>query len=354
MNRYYFKLSTLFTTVFIALAAASCEKVVLPIEAVGGLKFDGIRTIDISDAGLVTVSWDAASMLDSKGALLPVTYTVYVSEGDSTSLTKDEEANQPTKLKLQENEMPRNAGKKVAATTSTSYGLKNDIVAGKKWAVEVVASAGGSSSSNDIAYEFLYVPGASSANSDKLEAYLGNFQSGGVNAAASGPLKARALKGSTPKAGETVTFAITQTPTGATGQAISVSSGITDASGVLATSFTAGDKDGAYMVTATWKTSTVMFVYYANLTADLQSQLNNLANPVYGNGSGITPPVAIAVGIPAQTTSATSYTFGVQDVAEYKYLIVSSSVTCADAANGYSASWTLISTPITVSGLSQG
>lgn len=131
MNRYYFKLLTLLTSAIIAWGATSCEKVTVPKAEAGALQFDGIKTVDISDSGLVTLTWDAATMTDATGALLPVTYTVYVSEADSTSLTADDEANQPKKLKLQVSEMPRNAGKKVAAVTSTSYSLKDDLVAEK-------------------------------------------------------------------------------------------------------------------------------------------------------------------------------------------------------------------------------
>ena len=278
MNRYYFKLLALLTSAIIAWGATSCEKVTVPKAEAGALQFDGIKTVDISDSGLVTLTWDAATMTDATGALLPVTYTVYVSEADSTSLTAGDEANQPKKLKLQVSEMPRNAGKKVAAVTSTSYSLKDDLVAEKKWAVEVVASAGASSLSNDTAYGFLYMPGASNAYAEKIEAYLGNFQSGGLNLPASGAFTARVMKGAKPKPGETVTFAITQTPTGATGQSISKTSASSDQSGQASTNFTAGDKNGAYLVTANWKTYQATFVFYATSAGDIQNELNNLTN----------------------------------------------------------------------------
>ncbi len=80
----------------------------------------------------------------------------------------------------------------------------------------------------------------------------GNTQTGPINTALANPFVVEVTDaGSNPVAGDTVRFAITTAPGGASGQSLSTTVGVTGANGRTSSILTAGDKVGQYVVNAT-------------------------------------------------------------------------------------------------------
>ena len=83
-----------------------------------------------------------------------------------------------------------------------------------------------------------------------LSKFSGDNQAQGIALQLAQPCIARIMDGVTPQAGITVTFTITSYPTGATGQALSSASGVTDTNGKIQSFLTLGNISGTYQVTA--------------------------------------------------------------------------------------------------------
>ena len=109
----------------------------------------------------------------------------------------------------------------------------------------LVASASGLGSTTSSSFDVNIGPGVS------ISLRSGNYQSGLVNATPAAPLVVVVTDaGGNGVSGVSVMFATTATPSGATGQILSVTNATTDATGEASTSLTFGDKLGSYTVAA--------------------------------------------------------------------------------------------------------
>jgi hypothetical protein len=96
-----------------------------------------------------------------------------------------------------------------------------------------------------------YALGYATINPVHLALTTGSGQTGPVNTVLAQPFVAELLDScNNPASGISVTFTISDTPVGASGQSLTVLSGTTDASGRVSTTLTLGDKVGTYSVLA--------------------------------------------------------------------------------------------------------
>ncbi len=140
--------------------------------------------------------------------------------------------------------------------------------------------------------EVVVIPPA--VDNKMLTVVSGNFQVDGQSKAFPNPLKVLLKDGATPMAGESILFVITTKPASATGSSLSAATVTTDASGYAQVTFTSGNKDGSYEITATWTngtlTKTAVFAEVVQTNVAAASKILKIV----ASGAGAQPEVTTA------------------------------------------------------------
>lgn len=262
-------------TLSLAAALSSCVDVAKP-ENFYDVAFQGVETIDVSDAGLVTVHWLPAETNRKEESLA---YLVYVVNVDSPKL----ETAKVIKQKFDTSRSPAVLGS-LAGTVinkeSLELGLK--LKPGQTYAFQVKVRVGDVTDDNDVTV--LYKP----AIQPEIQITGGNFQTGVPKQEFAAPLRIQLTEGGSPLPDKSVVFSLVSGPTGGA-LSFTQTASTTDAQGIAQTFFTPGDLAGVTVIAAQWKD------LKANFTLTTEDQTDATLEILGGNEQVAAPGVKLAL-----------------------------------------------------------